>query len=360
MANEEQLRILKQGVEVWNQWRKDNPEIVPNLRQANLYKVDLSMADLHGTDLLGAKLIMAGFSKANMNNADLVDADLSMADLSMADIRGAYLNAAKLIGTNLIDAGLSGANLNNANLTGADLRGANLNGAILYGTNFMTANLSKVNFKQSSMAYAFFVDVDLSTAKGLERVEHRRASTIDIDTIYKSKGKIPEKFLRGAGVPDDLITYFRSRSGKTFNYYSCFISYSHNDQDFTDRLHADLRNNGVRTWVATEDMKIGDEIVPTIDQAIRLRDKLLVVLSENSIGSNWVANEVEMALEEEKRRDEMVLFPIRLDNAVMDSKEPWAAMIRRRRHIGEFGNWKNHDDYQKAFNRLLRDLKGKD
>ena len=35
----------------------------------------------------------------------------------------------------------------------------------------------------------------------------------------------------------------------------------------------------------------------------------------------------------------------------------WAASIRRTRHIGDFSNWKEHDSYQAAFQRLLRDLK---
>jgi hypothetical protein len=41
----------------------------------------------------------------------------------------------------------------------------------------------------------------------------------------------------------------------------------------------------------------------------------------------------------------------------MESKQAWAAAIRRTRHTGDFTNWKSHDDYQKAFDILLRDLK---
>ena len=50
-------------------------------------------------------------------------------------------------------------------------------------------------------------------------------------------------------------------------------------------------------------------------------------------------------------------FPIRLDDAVMETDQAWAADIRRTRHIGDFRNWKDHDAYQNAFARLLRDLK---
>jgi hypothetical protein len=104
-------------------------------------------------------------------------------------------------------------------------------------------------------------------------------------------------------------------------------------------------------------MKVGDQIRPTIDRQIRLRDKLLVILSENSVQSEWVGDEVEAALEEEQASDRLVLFPIRLDDAVMDTRDDWAAKIKRRRHIGDFSNWKDEGSYRKAFERLLRDLK---
>ena len=119
-------------------------------------------------------------------------------------------------------------------------------------------------------------------------------------------------------------------------------------------MHDDLQDNGVRCWFAPEDMKIGDQIRPTIDRQIRLRDKLLVILSENSVKSEWVGDEVEAALEEENASDRLVLFPIRLDDAVMDTRDDWAAKIKRRRHIGDFSNWKDEGSYRKAFERLLR------
>ena len=54
---------------------------------------------------------------------------------------------------------------------------------------------------------------------------------------------------------------------------------------------------------------------------------------------------------------QLALFPIRLDDAVMETDQAWAASLRRNRHIGDFRAWKDHDPYQKLFDRLLRDLK---
>jgi hypothetical protein len=65
---------------------------------------------------------------------------------------------------------------------------------------------------------------------------------------------------------------------------------------------------------------------------------------------------VETAFEKEEKEHRIVLFPIRLDDAVMQMDVGWAADIRRQRHIGDFTQWKAHDAYQHAFARLLRDL----
>jgi hypothetical protein len=104
-------------------------------------------------------------------------------------------------------------------------------------------------------------------------------------------------------------------------------------------------------------MKIGDEIRPRIQESIKGHDKLLLVLSEHSVNSSWVEDEVEITFEEEDKRKKIVLFPIRLDDIVMEAEQAWAAKIRRTRHIGDFTHWKDPDSYQQAFTRLLRDLK---
>ncbi|MBE7469089.1 MAG: hypothetical protein DPW09_24460 [Anaerolineae bacterium] len=135
------------------------------------------------------------------------------------------------------------------------------------------------------------------------------------------------------------------------------MSYSVKDTPFVTRLHADLQQAGVRCWFAPEDMKIGDKIRPRIDESIRVHEKLLLILSEHSLASDWVEHEVEAALEQERQRKETVLFPIRVDEAVMRSEVGWAAHIKRTRHVGDFREWEGHGAYQKAFERLLKDLK---
>jgi hypothetical protein len=345
MANRRHLKLLKQGVETWNRWREEKPGIRPNLRGADLSGASLFRANLSGADLSLAKLSGADLGEANLSGANLGEADLSRAKLILADLTLADLSAADLPA-----ADLSGANLSKANLSQADL----------FEATFLQTELSEADLSEATVGFTVFADLDLSAVKGLDTVNHGLPSTIGVDTIYKSRGRIPEAFLRGCGVPETFITYLGSRTDKAFEYYSCFISYSSRDQAFAQRLHADLQAKGVRCWFAPEDMKIGDKIRPRIDESIREHDKLLLILSQHSMASTWVEHEVEHALDLEGERKTTVLFPIRLDDAVMESQIGWAGDVRRTRHIGDFCAWKDHDAYQRAFDRLLRDLKAEE
>ena len=127
---------------------------------------------------------------------------------------------------------------------------------------------------------------------------------------------------------------------EAIQFYSCFISYSSKDQEFADRLHADLQDNGVRCWFAPHDLSVGKKILDGLDEAIRLRDKVVLILSGDAIESEWVEDEVAIAYEEERRRKETMLFPLRVDDAVLQANEPWASKLRTR-HIGDFTNWKD-------------------
>jgi uncharacterized protein YjbI with pentapeptide repeats len=334
VANEEHVKLLRQGVSAWN-W-KSNPWISNPGFVADLLNADLTNADLSYMILFRANLAHAKLTGANATGAFLSGSDLFRAKLANANLTNAHLDRTNFTYANLTDANLTGATLNGANLTGARLRGANLSGAVLSDT--------------------VFGKIDLSKVIGLETCTHRAASTIDHRTLQQS-GQLPLSFLRGVGLPDQFIEYLPSLLGQAIQYYSCFISYSSKDQDFASRIHADLQNNGVRCWFAPHDMPIGGKILDEIHTAIRLRDKVLLILSEHSINSDWVENEVTRAFAEERQRKQTILFPVRLDDAVKDTSEAWAIQLRDQRNIGDFRRWKDHDGYKRNFERVLRDLK---
>jgi uncharacterized protein YjbI with pentapeptide repeats len=347
MANPEHLEILKQGVEVWNRWRINSFKVQPDLSGAELRR-----KNFRGTNLSDALLIEATLSSTDLSIANLSNADLTGANLSRTNLVGAECIQANLTNANLFDSDLFMANLTWTNLSHANLYKSDLTMATLTGSDFSEVNLEECTFSRTVLC-----GVNLGSAINIEMAEHVGPSYIDISTLYRSGGNIPKSFLRGCGLPENFIQYLSSLTGKAFDFYSCFISYSSKDQDFAERLHADLQNKGVRCWFAPEDMKIGDKIRDRIDQSIKRHDKLLLVLSDNSINSEWVEDEVESAYEQEQKRGQIVLFPIRLDDAVMDTDKGWAAKLRRSRNIGDFTKWKDHDSYQKALDRLLRDLK---
>lgn len=248
MANPEHIEILNQGPDVWNAWKRVHPN--PDLSDSFLQSYALSAVDFSGTNLRGADLSYSEFVNANFAYSDLRGANLTHTVFRVASFLGAQLGGAKLSHTIVAL----------ADLTDAKLDGADFSEAVLHG--------------------AVFGDNDLRGVKGLEHVKHNAPSTIGIDSIYKSQGHIPEAFLRGCGVPEDFIIYARSLTTKAIDFYSCFISYSSKDLEFAERLHADLQAKGVRVWFAPHDLPIGARIRPSIDESIRVYDKLLLVLSE--------------------------------------------------------------------------------
>lgn len=177
------------------------------------------------------------------------------------------------------------ANLRMANLSGANLSWASLSEAYLMGANLSEADLSKADLSAAVLFGTIFGYVDLTETKGLDECQHIGPSTIDYRTLSLSED-LPISFLRGCGLPDNLIDYLPSLRGDSIQFYSCFISYSAKDKMFVERLHADLQNKGVRCWFAPHDMPIGAKTWDAIDEAIRLRDKLLLILSKASIASS--------------------------------------------------------------------------
>jgi hypothetical protein len=370
MANAQHLAIFKEGVPTWNEWRTRAANVYPDLTGA-----DLSGSILDGVIIGKADLGDAVLVRASLVNADLNGTELVGCDLTGADLRGASLLRAQIDKANLDDADFSNAILGGAfcihakfrhatlhraliggvDFSGADLTAANLSGAVANETIFAGSIFDNTILSGATFGGTFFSHVDLSGASGLETCRHLGPSSIDFQTLSRS-GSLPLPFLRGCGLSDVMIDYLPSISASPVQFYSCFISYCSINKEFAERLHADLQNSGVRCWFAPENLKIGDPFRDRIDESIRVHEKLLLILSANSVESAWVQDEVEAALERERLESRLVLFPIMIDNAVMRTNHSWAASIRRTRHVGDFTEWKDHDSYLKAFSRLRRDL----
>ena len=194
MANPEHLKIIKQGVKAWNDWKVDHPDIIPDLSGAYLCGRELRGIDLSGEPMSRADLYRADLRGAKLCGANLCEADFHRADLGQADLGRA----------NLLGADLSGANL-----LGAELGEANLGDAILVGTIFGWSNLKGSQFKGAMLYETKFSCADLSSARGLDDCDHRGPSSLDHRTLMQS-GRLPLPFLRGCGLPDTFIEYLPS------------------------------------------------------------------------------------------------------------------------------------------------------
>ena len=392
MANQEHLDILKKGVEEWNAWRIANPDISPNLSGADLtntklHNIDLSNADLFRTDFYGAELLKANFRNAKLTRADLSltalgKADLSNAIFNMAKLSGAQLGSAQLPGAqlykaNLRNAYLSSANLKGANLNDADLSKANLNGTDLSGAYLRNADLSstrlyKVNLHKVKLSSSMLSNIDLTEIKdmtSLKTIVHDGPSSISTDTFIKSKGLIPEEFLKGVGLSDweiEMVKLYREglspekrlnilykidelMNSSPILLYPVFLSHSWADKDFTRKLQTTLDQKGVRCWLDEKQTKPGDKIIRVIDQAIKHYDKLVLICSKDSLNSWWVERELERVLEKErelnrgKKEAEKIdlLIPITIDNYLFDSWDSsWKTEVSRY-IVGDFKDWKD-------------------
>jgi hypothetical protein len=185
---------------------------------------------------------------------------------------------------------------------------------------------------------------------------------IDISTLYRSQGNIPEVFLRGAGVPEDFIPYIKSLVGRPFEFYSCFISYSHVDQAFARRLHDQLQARGIRCYLDEHQMRPGDDIYEQIDRGIRFWDKVLLCCSQASLTSWWVDSEINKAFEKERRlmRERsakvLALIPLNLDGFLFKWTSGKAEEVKVRL-AADFTGWKrSHTRFERAFESVIRAL----
>jgi uncharacterized protein YjbI with pentapeptide repeats len=348
-----------------------------NLREANLSEADLTKANLNGAMLSNAFVRDANLREtnllaANLRNANFKNANLSGANLMVADLEGADLSGANLSKTNLTKSDLSGINLRRADLSGARLMRTNLARSNLMEARFIETDLTGVNLSQAVAGSTVFASSDLGKVIGLESLDHRGPSYISMDTFVLSAGKIPEVFLRGCGLSDADIEYAKLsnpalstdeiskilqklhtlRAERAPQISPLFISYSSANSQFVEKIGNHLTQKGIRYWrdIHEKNGQRDRQIAWSIPQS----SKVLLVLSEQSMKSDWVEQDVQEARKLEKEMGRGVLYPVTLDDSWRDSRSPKTIMEQVLEHsILDFSGWKDKSKFDDTFRTLL-------
>jgi hypothetical protein len=249
---------------------------------------------------------------------------------------------------------------------------------------FINTNFSGSNCRSAYLSGTAFYNCDLSKIKYLTQCDHGDKSSIDSDTIKRTKERLPDEFLRDVGflkwevelnklhisdlnsaeITDIIYEVYNLKTSKPIQFYSCFISYSHQDEKFARSLHRRLQSDGLHVYFAPHNMLPGKKIKDQIDDAVIQYDKLLLILSEKSIKSNWVMYELRKAYETEINSGQRMLFPVSIVDyehirdwkCFDDEKAIDYAKEVRSYYIPDLKNWKNKTSFNKEYKKLIKAL----
>jgi len=317
-------------------------------------------------DLRGVK-----FERSYYKHCDLKDAALDESNSNSVFFRNCSFTMASLAKSSHAHNKLRDCFFNVTNLTAAKF----------YRCLFVRCHFIRCSMKNLDLSGSFFVNCTFSTNEYLETVtvdetysqfglvgddlERERDGSsipdrfsIDMETVLRSD-LFPPGFMKASNFPDSIYREIMGKHRDNYRMPRCFISHSAKDKRFADKLHSDLMSHGVPCWYAPRDLEIGARIRDGIDSAVRQNEKLILILSKNSIASQWVESEMESALEVEKSRGNRtpMLVPISIDGFAMGCEIPWVRMVRRERNIGDFRGWRRDDGYLNSLQILLRDIR---
>ena len=405
MANMELVQIVKRGRDAVAAWREENPNTPMDLNEcymshSRIPMVNLRGADMRNGDFMGAMVRRADLSNSYMNDvhfyrADLREANMSRAIAPGANLRGADLRNANLAGINLdratlSEANLSGADLTNANLdranldrtnfTGANLTGASFNGANLSRTNLSEAVLNEADFYEAVLndvvtgeaqfsnciiGYTVFQNCAMDSALGLDSVRHDAPSTIGLDTLLRSRGALPQSFILGSGIPVAVVDIQDSVADAPVTTLEVHISCANGDIEFARQLEANLRAQGVRSWVFAEGFR-GNPLVDRratsgeeeIERWVRHYDRLIVVCSAAGLDSETVRNDITSAQESENINDRWTMFLVDADGIMGAGRNRAARLLKEDHRVFDLsGQQPVSEEYQAALAELIENLR---
>lgn len=326
-----------------------------SLKGANLQGLDLAWADFRGKDLRGTDFSDSNLSRSTFDSANLEGASFNSTTFKLGSFQGANLHE---------------ASFSNTKLYGVDFTEADLTNSYFGSIEFLYAIFKKAKMDGATLTksiFKFCTDISESTGISDTRIYDL---ALDRSTIIYNVAGLPDEFLKKTGYSQREIDVLRELYREN-RFFSCFISHAEQNLDFAEKLIGDLESQDISCWHYKKDLKGGDDWFPQIERGIEGHDKLIVVLSKDSVCRENVVAEIVKAIELEEITNIKRLFPIRLDNFIL-SKEMmeiakenvrtglwsrnWVSFVRKR-HIPDFLDWtSNPGKYKDESDKLVAAL----
>jgi uncharacterized protein YjbI with pentapeptide repeats len=326
-----------------------------NLHSAHLWRSNISRANLAEAQMSGCSLGRTNLASSTLRMADLKGADLSYADLSYANLEGANLSGANLTETDLSWANLTNAVLRGAVLTASSLRMADLTGADLRGARVTKAGLDSTVLYKTVLGVTLFANCDLSTVIGLEFVDHAGPTTIALDTLARSGGRIPRTFLEGAGVAEPLIGMQDAMNGGPRTYPTVLLIGSKEDEGLASRLRAGLAQAKIPSWtIAADDEDAIQSGAVSLDQVVYY-DRLVLLCTRSSLENPLTSRYFAELVRSHGRSSTDSMITLGADGLFYQREDRLCNRLRRGL-VMDFRGWEEDTAYGPAFESLVQTL----
>jgi uncharacterized protein YjbI with pentapeptide repeats len=371
VGNTKQIEVVKHGRVALAKWRRDNPDVLllltdadlqdADLRGANLKRADLTGADLRGANLIGAQLSEADLTRADLRGARLTKADFYAARLFKATLDNAEAGGVYLRRADMTEADCSGADLTKADLREVNFRNGTLAGASLVGADLSFAKLAGVDFQDAVLGWSTLGHVDLKQVVGLDQIRHVGPSSIGLDTARISHSKLTETFLQGCGISEGVIQHWKSLFGHPAEEFSCFIRFAPDDESFARHLAERAQARGLRCWLDEMPNSPKDRRVRSAPTNYETTERVLLCASKASLSSWWVNDEIARLTTREKRHKEdtghpvRFFFPLNLDGFMFSGDWKHAQEKQIAKLAIEFVGWRrNNDKFDLELTKLIQ------
>ena len=328
-----------------------------NLQGAHLWRSNLSRANLNEANMAGCTLGRTNLSNSALKAADLKGADLSFANLSYADLERADLSGTDLTQTDLSWANLNGADLRDARLIGANLDMADLTEADLRGATIIKTRLDSTSLSRAVCGVTIFANCDLTRVIGLEDVRHSGPSMISLDTLSRSKGQVPVKFLEGAGVAPPLIAAQDAIRAAGLTYTRVLLLGSENDGEFAAKVRAGLAEAQVPSWIIAADDEASlqsGEI--TLDKAVYY-DRLVLLCTAESLENPHTSRYFGSLMNGSGFALGETLISVAADDVFYQREDRLCSGLRDG-VVVDFRGWEDEARYKDALSNLIREISG--